>query len=303
MTRELSFTVEPGADGRADQLVAARFPGAGRRRIAALFRDGAVRVDGRRARKGQRVAAGSVVELARAPATTDEELWPVADGDVPVTLIFADDDLVTVDKPAGVPTHPLAAGERGTVANWLAARYPECVGVGDDPREAGLAHRLDIGTSGLLVAARSRSMWERLRAAFARGEVDKRYLAEVDADARDGSCDAPLAQRGRHVAVDWERGLDAETRWRVIERRPDSAIVECSAKSGRMHQIRAHLAHAGQPIAGDTRYGGRPLSDDGPHRLHALRLALPHPRTGEPIAFEAARPPWARAATAPPDRY
>lgn len=300
MTRELSFTVDPDAGGRADQLVAARFPGAGRRRIAALFADGAVRVNGRRARKGQIVAPGSVIELERAPATTDEELWPVADDSVPVTLLFADDDLVAVDKPAGVPSHPLAAGERGTVANWLAARYPDCVGVGDDPREAGLAHRLDIGTSGVLIAARSRPMWEQLRAAFGRGDVTKLYLAEVDDGARDGSCDAPLHQRGHHVAIDWERGLDAETRWQVVDRRADSALVECTARSGRMHQIRAHLAHAGSPITGDTLYGGRALPDGGAHRLHALRLALPHPRTGARLELEAPRPPW--AATAPPDR-
>ncbi len=300
MTRELSFTVEPDAGGRADQLIAARFPGAGRRRIAALFSDGAVRVDGKRARKGQLVSPGSVIELARAPATTDEELWPVADDSVPVTLLFADDDLVAVDKPAGVPSHPLAAGERGTVANWLAARYPDCVGVGDDPREAGLAHRLDIATSGVLIAARSRPMWDQLRAAFGRGDVTKLYLAEVNAGARDGTCDAPLHQRGHHVAVDWERGLDAETRWHVALSRADSALVECTARSGRMHQIRAHLAHAGWPITGDVLYGGRALPDGGGHRLHALRLALPHPRTGERLELEAPRPPW--AATEPPDR-
>jgi len=293
MTRELSFTVEPGAGGRADQLVAARFPGAGRRRIAALFSDGAVRVDGKRARKGQTVAPGSVIELARAPATTDEELWPVAVDSVAVTLLFADDDLVAVDKPAGVPSHPLAAGERGTVANWLAARYPDTVGVGNDPREAGLVHRLDIGTSGVLVATRSRPMWELLRAAFGRGDVSKLYLAEVDAGARDGACDAPLHQRGHHVAVDWERGLDAETRWHVIDRRSGSALVECTARSGRMHQIRAHLAHVGWPITGDALYGGRPLPDGGAYRLHALRLELPHPRTGARLTIEAPRPPWA----------
>ncbi|HEY1611263.1 MAG TPA: RNA pseudouridine synthase, partial [Paraburkholderia sp.] len=184
--------------------------------------------------------------------------------------------LIVVDKPAGMPSQPLRAGERGTAANGIAARWPECAALGaPDVRDGGLAHRLDIGTSGALAAARTPDSYAALRAAFARGAVDKQYLAITCGRPAATSCEAPLAQRGDHVAID-AAGLDAVTEFVVERANATHALVRCTARTGRMHQIRAHLAHVGSPIAGDARYGGTSPADvDTGFFLHAARLALP----------------------------
>lgn len=330
--------------GRADALVAARFAGAGRKQVAALFARGAVRVDGRVARKGDMIAAGADIEVTKAPARA-QDLHPVPQPALALAVIYQDDALVVMNKPAGMPSHPLHAGERGTLANALVARFPECAAVGRDPREAGLAHRLDAGTTGVIVAARRTDVWDRLRHAFGAGEVRKLYLALVALQAPDGSadlgpdgrparladagtCDAPLMHRGKRMvaaAPDAPGALPASTRWRVRERfdaRPGGgplalplamplalplamplAMVECEARTGRMHQIRVHLAHAGAPIVGDVLYGGpsmeaalgTPLPG---HFLHAQSLSLRHPVDGRRLDLEADLPASHREALA-----
>src|SRR5262245_36188174 len=161
-----------------------------------------------------------------------------------------------------MPTCPLRAGERGTLASALVARFPECAGVGDDPREAGFAHRLDGGTSGALLAARDDATWRSLRQAFHDGRVEKEYLALVVGEvSRGGVVDAPIAhERGGGVRVcldDEEGALPAVTRYEPVRRFRGFTLLRCVAHTGRMHQVRAHLAHAGIPIVGDERYGIR----------------------------------------------
>ena len=259
---------------RADKAVARQFPDAGRRQLAALFDDGGVRIAGKRAKKGDRVAPGDVIELARAPVS-GAALRPLPDLDAAarIAVVLERADLVVIDKPAGMPSQPLRAGELGTVANAIAARWPECAAIGDDPRDGGLVHRLDIATSGLLVAARTADAYRALRDAFGAGQVAKSYLAITDGSPVSRECDAPLAQRGKRVAVDHTDGLAAYTGFAIERASPSHALVRCTAQTGRMHQVRAHLAHLGSPITGDTLYGG--TAADGGFYLHAATIELP----------------------------
>src|ERR1051325_10409308 len=165
-----------GRAERVDRLLADCLAGCSRRRLQAMIAEGLVRIDGRRARKGD-VLQGERwidVELLASGAL---ELPPEAEPAVDV--LFEDSACIVLDKPPGRPGHALRSGERGTVANFIAARFPECVGAGDRPLEAGLAHRLDTDTSGVLLAARSRAAWQALRRQFRERRVDKRYLAIV----------------------------------------------------------------------------------------------------------------------------
>jgi len=283
---------------RADKVLARRFPEAGRRRIAALFDEGCVRIGGRRARKGDHVEAGAEIELSREPLA-GEALRPAPDPEAAARLeiLVERPDLVIVHKPAGMPSQPLRAGELGTAANGLAARFPECAALGDDPRDGGLVHRLDIGTSGALIAARTEAAYRALRDAFGAGIVDKQYVAITDGRPVSRECEAPLAQRGRRVAVDHTEGLPAHTAFAVEQATDAHALVRCVARTGRMHQIRAHLSYAGAPITGDELYGGAPLPGLPGFFLHAARIALP--LGGQVLAAEAPEPErFARARAA-----
>jgi 23S rRNA pseudouridine1911/1915/1917 synthase len=267
-------TVAEGDEGRVDKALARHFPDAGRKQLAELFETGDVKVAGKRAKKGDRVNAGDVIELGRTPVS-GAALHPAADPSVAFDVLVERPELVILVKPSGVPSQPLRAGELGTIANGIAARWPECATIGDDPRDGGLVHRLDIGTSGILVAARTDAAYRELRAAFGQGRVEKAYLAITDARPVSRECDAPLAQRGDHVRVDHTDGLAAYTQFSVERATPTHALVRCLAQTGRMHQVRAHLAHVGSPIAGDARYGGKPVPDHDGFFLHAATMKLP----------------------------
>jgi 23S rRNA pseudouridine1911/1915/1917 synthase len=295
------------AAGRVDLLVAAHLAGKSRRRVAALFAAGRVSVDGRVARKGQHVPAGATIEIAGQIASMpagmpagDAELAPLPELALSVLpILHLDAALVVVNKPPGMPSHPLRPGERGTAANALVTRWPECAGVGQDPREAGLVHRLDTGTSGVLAAARTQPAWVAVRSAFARGAVHKRYLALVHGTPSGAGCELPLVHRGKRMAAarHGDAGaLPAVTRWQVRERLGAFSLVECTAHTGRMHQVRAHLALAGAPIVGDRTYGPDTALVPGDlplcgHFLHALAITLPHPLTGALLTIEAPLPP------------
>jgi 23S rRNA pseudouridine1911/1915/1917 synthase len=274
----MKLTVED-AD-RVDKALAKFFPAAGRKQLAQLFDDGCVRVAGKVARKGDRVVAGDVIELSREPVS-GEALRPAPDPDVPIVVLLERTDIVVVNKPAGIPSQPLKAGELGTIANGIVFHYPECVAVGDDHRDGGLVHRLDIGTSGVLVAAREPSVHRALREAFGAGLVHKDYLALVENRPVSRECDVPLAQRGRRAIVDQTDGLAAYTSFTVERANETHALVRCVAQTGRMHQVRAHLAHVGSPIVGDELYGGKKLEGNDGFFLHAAKIVLPDATTVE----------------------
>ncbi len=308
-----SLVVEAGEAGRRlDGFLARRgvvaSAAAARRAVAA----GIVRVNGHVAKKGTHLQPGDVIEFDRASAA-GAVLEPAPE--VRLSLLYQDDDLVAVDKPAGMPSHPLRVGDGPTVAGALVARLPECAAASPDAREGGLGHRLDVGTSGVLLAARSRQAWHRLREALSSVACEKIYLAEVCGDfpsteqaQREGVLPGPRpssfvvtvaigrqGRRGGKVRLAAGRQpLPARTEVTLLETRAGGALVEARISRGRAHQVRAHLAYLGIPVVGDATYG---QVDDatvtGPH-LHAWAVSLVHPITAKPLRIEAPPPVWAR---------
>lgn len=305
MEETRSLTIAPDEDGLRVDLVLVRRFSVGRAAAKELIEAGAVRLDGRRVRKGDRVHEGGTLELREPPRSSRFAAEP--DPSVPLVIVYEDSDLVVVDKPGGVPSNPLRVSERGTIAQGLLARFPEMAEVGFSPREPGLVHRLDVGTSGLLIAARNRESFEALRRSLAEGRWDKRYLALVTGrpDTRvvvdAGISNHPGDPQKVLVSADPLEASrlsarTARTDVRTIERFADCTLVEAEARHARRHQVRAHLAFAGHPIVGDRLYGGPEEPGLERHFLHASRITLPHPKTGEPLVLEAKLPPELKAA-------
>ncbi|MGO8970367.1 MAG: RluA family pseudouridine synthase [Myxococcaceae bacterium] len=279
MTRTVHLP--PDAAGRRLDVVVGEVLGLSRARVKSLFEAGAVRVDGRRPKKGDRATGGARVEvelLEEAPSLVPEP-------GLAIRLLYEDRWLLAVDKPAGMPSHPLRPGEMGTAANALVGRFPEVAKAGDEVREGGLVHRLDIDTSGVLLAARDTSTWQAVRKLFRERAVDKRYWALVSGPIGDsGAIDLPLRHKGDtgvEPALDGgEEGREALSEFRVLGRSGELALVEVRILTGVLHQVRAHLAAIGAPVVGDTLYGGRPFAGLPRFFLHARSVELMHPATG-----------------------
>ena len=215
-----------------------------------------------------------------------------------IEVIFEDDDIVVVNKPAGLIVHPAPGHDDGSVAGELVKSRPGMAAVGSRERP-GVVHRLDIETSGVMVFAKTQRAYLRLRAAFeAHGKVTKTYLAVLHGAPRptEGMIETTIGRKpwdARRMAVDVPGGKRAVTRWNTLKRQGSLAMVEFAIETGRTHQIRVHAAHLGHPVVGDALYGDKAKDRavrPGRLMLHAVQLEFPHPVTGEMMRF-AARPP------------
>lgn len=284
----LRFTVaEEDHGSRLDRLLAAR-PEVGARSVAErLLNDGGVTVDGLSRAKSFRIEAGSVVEV-RLPQV-DDGLDPEP---VTVGVAYEDQDLLVVDKPAGIAVHPGAGTSSGTLAGQLLTLG---AAGGGDPQRPGIVHRLDRDTSGLLVVARSEEVFAALQEAMRRRHVERRYLALVRGRprSRTGRIDAPIGRDRRDPtrrSLATEEPREAATWFEVAEALPGHALLDVRLETGRTHQIRVHLAAIDLPVSGDPVYGVR--GDLGLERqfLHAYRLRFAHPVSGAELDLESPLP-------------
>lgn len=282
-------------DGERLDRVVALVTSLSRADAATIIAAGGVHVDGAAASAGKaRVRTGQVVEIDVSLRPIDAP--PSPDPDVVVPVVYEDDHLAIIDKPPGLVVHPAPGHPDGTLVNGLLARYPEVVDVGD-PARPGIVHRLDVGTSGLMLVARSSRAYEQLVSALADRDVTRVYDALVwgHPASPSGIIDAPIGRDPRdplRMAV-VAGGRPARTRYAVTRSYdpPQVSLVRCQLETGRTHQIRVHLAAIGHPVVGDATYGGARSGLGSPRPfLHAARLSLTHPVTGRPVEVESDLP-------------
>jgi 23S rRNA pseudouridine1911/1915/1917 synthase len=282
----MEIAAGPEAAGtRVDGFLAG--PLGSRSRAQRLIAEGLVTIDGEPVAKGARLAGGEVIVVAEpspAPAPSPE----VA---VQFGVAYEDDHLLVVDKPAGVVVHPARGHRSGTLAQALAGRAAG----GEEAWRAGIVHRLDRETSGLLVVAKSDEVHRRLKAELKARRLEREYLALVEGrpPARSGVIDAPLGRDRRVrtlISIDTDAPREARTHF-VLERAlPSSTLLRVRLETGRTHQIRAHLRAIGHPVCGDPEYGQAGMFGLTRQFLHATRLAFEHPVTGERVEVESPLP-------------
>jgi 23S rRNA pseudouridine1911/1915/1917 synthase len=281
-------------DERLDRIVAL-IASVSRSEAAAVIDAGGVTVDGAVATAGKvRIRAGQVVTID--PETIPVAPLPEPDPSVEFGIVYLDEHLAVIDKPAGLVVHPGAGNPSGTLVNGLLARFPEVEGLGD-PIRPGIVHRLDVGTSGLMVVARSSEAFDELVAMMAARRVTRIYDALVwgHPEAASGIIDAPIGRDQRdpmRMAV-VVNGRAARTHYDTVSVYdiPEVTLLRCRLETGRTHQIRVHLSAVDHPVVGDATYGGARDGLDVPRPfLHAARLSFDHPVTGERLDLSSALP-------------
>ena len=253
-----------------------------------MIKSGLVRLNGRAARASDHVALGDVVDYevpAGRPGSALAE-------SIPLDVVYQDSDLVVIDKPAGIVVHPAPGHDSGTLVNALLGLGGEWSATAGETRP-GIVHRLDKGTSGLMVVARNDRSHRALAEQLADRTLSRTYQAIVrgrvndEAGVLEGAIGRDPRDRKRMAVV--ARGRFARTRYQVMHRKRTHTLLRCDLDTGRTHQIRVHLATFGHPVAGDAQYGDKEVGAGRP-MLHAWRLRLRHPRTGQEMSFEAAPP-------------
>lgn len=270
--------------GRLDAVLATQL-GLPRAEAQRAIAAGTVRVDGVQRPKSHRLVGGELIEANLGPARDLPREGPALE------LAYRDEHLVVVRKPAGLPTHPTENRRGGTVVNRLLGMGVRLAERGG-PLRPGIVHRLDAGTSGLLVVACDDPTHAALETTFRRHAADRRYLVLVRGVVGNDrfEVEAPLGRSGARIRVDATGGREAATGFEVRERFERATMLEAAPRTGRTHQIRVHLFAVGHPVLGDGRYGGggddaRALSLSRPF-LHAWKIAFDHPQTGQRLAFE-----------------
>lgn len=299
---DFSFDADAACSGmRIDVFLAARLPGCSRSLASHLVSNGQFKINGKAAKPGYRLKAGDIVS-GRMPEPTPSEFRPEP---IPLEILYEDGDIIVINKPPGLVVHPAPGHPAGTLVNALLHHCPDLGGIGAE-RRPGIVHRLDRDTSGTLVAAKNSAAMDHLAAQFKNRTVKKDYLALVygEMPADSGVIRMPI---GRHpvdrkrMSTHSRKGREAETGWRVARRWCGCTLLELRLKTGRTHQVRVHCAAIGRPIVGDPVYGRRRAAEDpaaipagsGAVRrqmLHAWRLEIIHPRSGEAMRFESPLP-------------
>lgn len=288
----IELRVAPERAGlRLDRFLALELPDFSRSRLQALINDGCVTLNEKQPRQRDVVATGDVVQL-RVPEIEKIDTVPEA---IPLQILFEDDDLLVIDKAAGMVVHPGAGNQEHTLVNALLSHCTSLSGIGGKERP-GIVHRLDKETSGCLVVAKNDTAHRDLSRQFAARTLKKVYLALVAGRLKkpSGFIDAPIARhpihRQRMAVSKTTRGRSALTEYRVLRSDREMSLVECTLHSGRTHQIRVHLHHLGNPLLGDKVYAAKGAKGFSRQMLHAWKLGFSHPRSGDWREFEAPIP-------------
>jgi len=295
------LVAEEFASTRLDVFLHRCLPHLSRRELDHTIKQKYFFCNGRVAKKGERLAAGSRVEFAGPASWLSER--PTATPELNVNIVYEDTAILVFDKPAGLATHGFSARQSGTLANYIAARWPALLNVGKSRWEPGLVHRLDIETSGLILVAKSPPAFDHLRRQFQKRQIRKTYWALVWGDSpSQGTIDFPLEhdshdRRRMRVAQSRRsakpgRSWPAQTTYRKFAGAGDLSLLEIEMATGVMHQIRVHLAALGHPIVSDALYGDPKSEEFGlqRHFLHARGLEFHHPEDQRVVSFEADLP-------------
>jgi 23S rRNA pseudouridine1911/1915/1917 synthase len=290
---EKNFQVD-SAGTRLDLFLRTRLAELSRAQIQRAIKEGQVLVNGHRARPGQKLKAGDRIKVQLEPPAAEDRLEPQP---LPLEIIYEDDQLLVINKPAGLVVHPGAGVKSGTLVQGLLYRYPEIAEVGSAARP-GIVHRLDKDTSGVMVVARTQVAYLSLRQQFEERRIHKVYLALALGRFRQkkGIIDLPLGRHVHHrekISVRTRKPRLAITHYEVLQEFRETTLLALRPVTGRTHQLRVHLSATGHPIAGDTRYGG--VGEKGRKRwprlfLHAWKLGLQHPLSGVEMEFESHLP-------------
>lgn len=281
--------VKPEESGiRIDRFLADKFKDLSRSFIKKLIEEGKIKVNGRAIEPSYKVKAEDEIEIEelskpqRAPQPQD----------IPLKIIYEDDDILIVDKPAGMAVHPAPGCEDNTVVNALLSRYRELPSL--SPERPGIIHRLDKDTSGLMIIAKSPLAFNKLAKDFAERKIEKRYLALLigNLPLDEGRIELPIGRDpfDRKKMKVTLGGKEALTKFKVLKRYDGFTLVDVEIKTGRTHQIRVHFSYQGYPIAGDEIYGKGKISGLERQFLHAYRLSFKHPRTEEKLSFTSPLP-------------
>lgn len=290
---EKKFQVDAAENIRLDLFLKARLPEFSRAQIQKLIKDGQVLVNDHLARPGQKLKVRDRIEVRLAPPPAGDRLEPEP---LPIEIIYEDDHLLVINKPAGLVVHPGAGVKRGTLVHGLLYRYPEIAAVGSSARP-GIVHRLDKDTSGVMVVARTQEAYLSLRQQFEERRIQKVYLALALGRFRQkkGIIDLPIGRHVHHrqkISVRTRKPRVAITHYEVLKEFRETSFLALRPVTGRTHQLRVHLSATGHPLVGDNRYGGSGGKRSKYPRLflHAWKLILLHPLSGMEMKFESPLP-------------
>jgi 23S rRNA pseudouridine1911/1915/1917 synthase len=291
MAEEIHLTADQDGQ-RIDQFATESLPNLSRTEVQRLIKAGEIRVNGASIKPSYRLTIGEAISVTL-PTPVERS---VQAEDIPLDVLYEDEDLAAINKPAGMVVHPAHGNESGTLVNAALARWPEMRRITGEER-AGIVHRLDKDTSGVIVLAKTSSALKSLQAQFKARTTHKRYIALVDGipESSTGMIEAPIArdprQRKRMAVV--KTGRPSTTRYTVIETFPEHALLDVEIFTGRTHQIRVHMQWLGYPVAGDKVYGRRKVTIPLTDRifLHAAELQVDSPSKGIRLQFVAPLPP------------